>query len=313
MAVDCLCDGSALNLGKTNCVENLTLPVKLGLEYRNANDGTLNGIDLTTDTIDASFMNTWINQADESKRLFMTPEIILESDERGDPITETLGRIDTIVAEGLRDVSFFIVDGASPSMVKAINSFSCKDMTVYTFTETSQIGGNGKDANALRGRRIAAKTILAKWMPKTETTVAKIMVTFTLAVSESDGDIAFIPSTPDKTGVGYMTIDPLDYDGLIDTNIGAASSISTTGFVTEIDFNTGAHGHKQPFQGGLVADFTLEEISPTPAPIVITSVTESPDGTYTFVFPAETAADVLRLTGSKDGYSFNNTIDITIP
>jgi len=313
MAVECLCDGSALNLGKTNCVENLTLPVKLGLEYRNANDGPLNGIDLTTDTVDDAFMTAWINQSDESKRLFMTPEIILESDERGDPVTETLGRIDTVVADGLRDVSFFIVDGASPSMVKALNGFSCKDMTVYTFTETSQIGGNGKNANKLSGRRIAAKTLHAKWMPKTETTVAKIMVTFTLAVSESDGDIAFIPYTPSETGVGRMTVDPLDYNGLIDTNIGDASSISTTGFVTKITFNTGAQGNKQPFQGGVVGDFTLEEISPSPGAIVITSVTENPDGTYTFVMPTATSGDSLRLTGSKNGYSFNNTITIAIP
>lgn len=313
MAVNCLCDGSALNLGKTNCVENLTLPIKLGFQYRTSNAGVLNIIDLLTDTIDDTFLSGLINNSDESERLFMTPEIILESDERGDPVTETLGRIDTIVADGLRDVSFFIVDGASPAMKKALDGFSCKDMTVYTFTETSQIGGNGKNATTLVGRRIAAKTLHAKWMPKTETTVAKIMVTFTLAVSESDADIAFIPYTPTLTGVGRMTVDPLDYDGLIDTNIGAASGIAVEAFVTEINFNTGAHGHLQPFQGGVLADFTLEEISPTPAPIVITSVTESPDGTYSFVMPTATSGDLLRLTGSKDGYSFNNTIDILIP
>lgn len=313
MAVNCLCGGSALNLGKPNCVENLTLPVKLGFEYRTANDGTLNGINLTTDTIDDAFMSAWINQSDESKRLFMTPEIILETDERGDPVTETLGRIDTIVADGLRDVSFFIVDGASPAMKAALDGFSCKDMTVYTFTETSQIGGNGKNATTLVGRRIAAKTLHAKWMPKTETTVAKIMVTFTLGVSENDADIAFIPYTPTLTGVGYMTVDPLDYDGLIDTNIGDATSITTDDFISIMDFNTGAQGHKQPFQGAVIADFTLEEISPTPAPVVISAVTESPDGTYLITFATATSADVLRLTGSKDGYSFSNTIDITIP
>ena len=312
MAVNCLCDGSALNLGKTNCVENLTLPVKLGFEYRTSNAGVLNSIDLATDTIDASFMNAWINQADESLRLFMTPEIILESDERGDPITETLGRIDTIVADGLRDVSFYIVDGASPAMKNALDGFSCKDMTVYTITESSQIGGNGRTATTLAGRRIAAKTMHAKWMPKTETTVAKILVTFTLSASENDADIAFIPYTPTVTGLGRMVVDPLDYDGLIDTNIGEATSITTTTFVTEIDFNTSAHGNHEPFQGGVVGDFTLENIT-VPAPIVITSSTESPDGTYTFVMPVATSGHILRLTGSKDGYSFSNTIDILIP
>jgi len=44
----------------------------------------------------------------------------------------------------------------------------------------------------------------------------------------------------------------------------------------------------------------------TNSAIVITSVTEAPEGTYAFLYPIQTAADVLRLstdrtTGNKPG------------
>jgi hypothetical protein len=46
--------------------------------------------------------------------------------------------------------------------------------------------------------------------------------------------------------------------------------------------------------------------------VVITSVTESPDGTYTFVIPAQTSADVLTLNLQKDGFDMT-ALTVVIP
>ena len=57
-----------------------------------------------------------------------------------------------------------------------------------------------------------------------------------------------------------------------------------------------------PDTGLLVGDFSLYN-NTTASSVTITSVTESPDGTYTFVIPTQTSADVMVLTPSKDGRS----------
>ena len=57
----------------------------------------------------------------------------------------------------------------------------------------------------------------------------------------------------------------------------------------------------QTFKGAVLADFDLYNDTAT-ASVVITSVTESPDGTYTFVIPAQTSADSMTLNLQKDGF-----------
>lgn len=313
--LNCLCGSGAKNLGQPGCVETLDYPVKVGFEQRIANDGTLNCINLDVDTIDDAYMTAWLNEQDESKRLFMGGTIVNVVDERGDPITYDANNIGYIASEGNRVFTYEIVENASPQLVAAINGFSCKDTTVYTFSVSSQIGGNGRTPDKLYGYRIEKNTLYAKLMPATRDTPERIMVTFTLSILEKDEDRAFVPYTPTETGVGRLVVDPLNYDGLVDTNIGAASDITTASFVANISFDYGAQANKEPFVGGVLADFSLEEISPTPGAVVLTSVTESVSnpGEYTFVFPAETSGDILRLTGLKTGFSFNNTIDILIP
>jgi hypothetical protein len=88
--------------------------------------------------------------------------------------------------------------------------------------------------------------------------------------------------------------------------------ITTTGFVSKIDTIYGAKYDSTVFAGGVLADFTLYNET-TASSVTITSVTEAPDGTYTFVIPAQSSADVLTLTFSKLGFYASSTLSITIP
>ena len=69
-------------------------------------------------------------------------------------------------------------------------------------------------------------------MKTADATVAKLQLDFTYSKDEADEDIKMILA--DET-----TPDVRDLTGLIDVNAGAASSISTTGFVTELTFDYG--------------------------------------------------------------------------
>jgi hypothetical protein len=67
-------------------------------------------------------------------------------------------------------------------------------------------------------------------------------------------------------------------------------------------------------EGLLLANFSLFNTT-TGLPVVITSVVESPDGTYDINFAAQSSGDVLRLTPSKNGRDYTEVIAnlITIP
>jgi hypothetical protein len=61
----------------------------------------------------------------------------------------------------------------------------------------------------------------------------------------------------------------------------------------------------------LLADFTVYNETTTSA-VTITSATELPDGTYTFVFAAQTSADVLTLALVKDSLEMTD-LTVTVP
>lgn len=92
----------------------------------------------------------------------------------------------------------------------------------------------------------------------------------------------------------------------------AISGESTTGFVAAVSLDYDSWT-AVPIEGMVLADFYLYNET-TAAAITVTSVTEAPAGTYTFVTPAQTSADVLTLTQSSTTTKpFGVTATITIP
>ena len=91
----------------------------------------------------------------------------------------------------------------------------------------------------------------------------------------------------------------------------AAASISTTSFKTTMTFDYGTWKNKDVATGFDAADFALYNVTDA-ASVSISTCVESPDGTYTFTYTAQTSADVLRLTPSVAGFEFTPLL-ITIP
>ena len=306
----CSCTTGVKNFGQPNCVGILERPEKLAFVQTFADDGSANTI-TTSDTINDAFVSGKINAAKDS-RWFPTGVINQVNDTRGENNTFEIDGFEINVSEGVRTMVFTVIDGASPQVAAAFNSLGCRDMSFYTWSVTGQIGGNDRIADELRPFRIKKKTMQAIYQPpnKENETPAMVMVQFAISDLESDSNIAYIDP---GTGANDVQVDITSYTGLIDVTMNAATAISTTGFTVDIDYIYGAVFNKTPWKGGVIGDFSLEEISPTPGAIAITSVTESSDGVYDFVIPAATPADVLRLTFSKTGFEATGTIDITIP
>lgn len=309
----CTCSTGVKNFGQPNCVGNLDRPQKLAFVETIADDGTVNKI-LSTDTIDDTFITALINQSDSSKKWYPSPVINKVNDTRGENNTFEIDGFNINVSEGVRVMAFTVIEGASPQLTEAFNSLGCRDMSFYSWSVSGQVGGNGRISGELRPFRIKKKTMQAIYNPanKENETPAMIMVQFAISELEKDSDIAYIDF---GTGANDVQVDINSYTGLIDVTMGAATDISTTAFTVPISYIYGSQFVKSPAEGFALADFSLAEITPTPGAIVITSVTENVaiPGSYDFVIPLETSADVLRLTFSKDGYFPAGTIDITIP
>jgi len=300
----CDCNVVFGNTGTPDCVSigNVTYRLIGVPTYDSA--GVRNSIDTTT-TLDSAYFTALINQSDSSKRWYPLPPMKNVEDVRGEDLTESFNDGSTaFIQEGSRTFTGITIKNPSPILLGKIKKWRCSDISVYVIDTDGNILGDGSTADYLYPFKLDSETWSPKYMKTTDTTVAKLQIDYSYAKDEVDEDIRMI-------GADETSIDMKDLEGLIDVNAGAATGIATTGFVTALTFDYGTAVTKQAFKGALVADFTLYNETTTSS-VTITTATESPDGTYTFVFGAETSADVLTLALVKDGFEMTD-LTVTIP
>ena len=311
MATVCDCNASLGNSGVPNCVYIPNVTYKMFITPTFDSTGAKNFID-TTATLDSTFFDDLLNagrsgatNTDEKQRIYPIGAFKNVEDVRGDDVTESFNDNSTsFIQEGTRTFTGIIIDRPSPTLLGKMKSWRCSQISAYIIDIDGNIYGNGSESGKLFPIRLDSETWSPKFMKTADATVAKIQLDFTYAKDEADEDLKMILA--DET-----TPDVRDLNGLIDVNAGAATSISTTGFATELTFDYGSAVSSQLFKGAVLADFDLYNETTTSS-IVITSVTENPDGTYTFVIPAQTSADVLTLNLQKDGFEMT-ALSITIP
>lgn len=307
----CSCSTGTKNFGQPDCVGILERPGKIAFVQTTNDDGDANAI-LLADIINDTYVTDLINQTDKSKAWFPTGVLNKVNDTRAENNVFEIDGFSINVSQGVRTFVTTIIDGASPQLAEAYNSLSCRDMSFWHWSVTGQIGGNDRVADELRPFRIKKKTMQAIYQPpnKENETPAMILVTFAISELEDDANIAFINP---GAGDNEVQVDILSYMGLIDVRMAEATDITTTTFSVYVSYIYGSVFGRTPFRGGVLVDFTLEEITPVPGPIVITSVDESSDGNYDFVQGLATSGDLQRLTFAKTAYDAENTIDILIP
>ena len=109
-----------------------------------------------------------------------------------------------------------------------------------------------------------------------------------------------------------MSTDISLLNGLLDVT-STYSSIGQTSFKATLKTQYGSFLNPVLVEGLVAGDMALYNVTDS-ASVTITSIAESPDGTYQINFASQTVADVLRLTITKDGYNFAavtaNTITI---
>lgn len=302
----CACNGTLNNTGIPSKQRAIQSGVRLFVVQMKADDGTENGI-APDDVIDQAYLDALINHADQSKRWYPIGTFQNQEDVRGDAITETFSDgSSAITQQGIRAYTGWLINYAA-KYVENLASFRCVDFGVFIADSCGAIIGSIKrDESILKPVRVNAASWNPTYVKGTPAVSAKLSLGFEFSQLERDEYLRVISETE-------ITADVLNAEGLLEVN-GTASSIITTGFDLDlkVDFDEFLDASKTVVPGWVLADFVLFNET-TGLPIVITSVTEGPDGTYAFVITAQSSADVLTLTNDlavKQGFYLEETITI---
>ena len=302
----CKCDVGLGNTGTPNCAPIASVIKKVILVPTYKADGTRNYIDLSV-TLDEAYLTTALNAvADE--RWFPLPTLENVTSERAESSFETApsGRR-AFIKQGTRTLTGEIWD-AYPQLLGKIKASRCVDVSAYIVDyDGNLLGISNITENRLYPIKLDKQSVDANLIFATDSTKQKLSFTFAWDDSEKDEEVYMIVDGED------FTFDALAAKGLLDIYV-TYSGITTTGFVAALYTQYGSRKTLSVDSGLLIGDFSLYN-NTTSSSITITSVTESPDGTYTFVIPIQTSADVLTLTPSKNGRDYTEVVavDITIP
>jgi hypothetical protein len=302
MSEFCSCDGFLGNTGtpsKQRAVSDSAILIAVPLV---ADDGTKNQIS-KSDVIDQAYIDAKINNTDPSKRWYPIGQFTNVTDERADPATESFSDgSSAIVQQGVRTYNGWLV-GYAPNYIAQLDSFKCQEFGIFGVDSCGGLTGSiSKDGLFLNPIRVNN----ASWNPGqyvkgSDSAAAKVTLSFEFSQLEKDKFLRQIVESE-------MTADLLAIEGLRDVNA-TISGESTTGFVAALTLPYDEFLNDVDFTGLVVGDFDLFNITDNAA-VVITSTTEAPEGTYTFVIPAQDSNDVLRLRTNKNGFWLEELITI---
>lgn len=304
----CACDSGGGNLGRPTCYSVFGAAKKLIFVEYFKEDGSVNGIDISTDlssgVLDQTFLDGKIGNLDTNLRWYVTPELKNVVDERADDITEEFNDTSSIfIQEGARSFEGFTIKG-DPVFVGNMKLWRCQTSGVFAIDKDGNLEGAEVVDGILYPVRLQDDSLSASYIKPTDTTGAKTSIKFVVSQLENDEDLRMILAS-------NITADLTGAKGLVDVNAEAATGISTTGFTVQLFTTYGGMISKQAAEGLLTADFSGAEITPTPGTVTITSVTESlvTPGEYVFVIVAETIGDLLRF-GNKTSGDLDKGLDI---
>lgn len=308
----CSCTDGIINFGQPVCVDSFDRVARLVfVPYQDAS-GAVNSIkssDFTGGVLNSAYFTGKLTDSDKTQRWYLTETINMVEPVREDNITQDIDGILYNVSQGVKTFTGQFNGGvASPKYAGVLKSIGCQQMGYFYFdVQGNIVGSYNETTGELDPIKIQRNTLQVKYIEPTKTTVQGIQIKFMVGELELDEDLSYVPANE-------ITADLEALKSVIDVTIGTATGISTTGFTIDLSYLYGSAFTKQPYVGAVTANFTLTETSPTPGSITITSVTESSTvpGTYVFVIPAQTSADVLSLDFTKSGFEAD-AISITIP
>lgn len=317
MAIVCDCSTGGGNTGAPTCFGVFDVTVQVILVNYLKPDGSINGIDISTlsaggTVLSQADLDALVKDVNAKTRFYPTQPLKNVTDERADDITEEFEDTSSVfIQEGARTFTGLIIKG-DPVQLGNLKTWRCSTSGVYFIDKSGNLIGDKSRDGFLDPVLLQDDSFSASLIKGTDTTKQKISISFIVSSLADDANLGMIEASS-------ITANLKGVRGLIDVVAGTPSGVTTTEFTVQLNTNYGGCTNPIAAEGLELADFSMTEVSPTPGPIVITSVTESTTtpGLYTFVFPAQTSGDVLRISNPLTGPLSKNydlgDFDVTIP
>lgn len=312
-AKTCDCNVTTTNTG-AGCTPVMKVEKRPWIMNETKADGTLNYIDLTSD-LDDEYFSGLINNVDPLQRLYPLPEIKNITDAREKPVVYAWkDGTEVFVRDGIRKFEgMFPPDSASPQLTGILEGQRCSKPCKFSVDADGTVWGKiSDDGTKLYPVKMDAQSVAAIFTKPTDTEPQMLGYSFNYHPSEKDCVLRGLVPSEMADGV-----DPLSYNGLIDVFVKVVSC-NDTKLVVKLTTVFGTALNPLVVTGLVVGDFALYNVTDSSA-IALTgsgsAFAENPDGTYSLTYATAdqpTAADVLRLTPTEDGYDFLAVVQTSI-
>ena len=290
----CNCNAGLGNTGRPGCVPIQSVTSKLIMVPLNANDGTLNGIDLSAPL---PTWNSLINEPDASKRWFPLPAFEnVELPKAESQFEEANSGRMAFLREGKRSFSGELWgEDSTPTLLGKMKAGRCVNFGVYVVDVTGNLIGS-----KVNGYLYPIPVDNQSWNPTfmfaTDSTVQKIMLTFDFDRLFDDSTMYMITAT--EAGVDFNTL-----AGLIDVNLTEVLPATPGQVVLNASFDYGTALNPILLQGvtGLT-DWDIYDVTNQVAFGNPSAVSESPAGTYTLL-ASFVSGDDYTVSVVKDGFT----------
>ena len=278
MAASCDCNVTLSNTGTPGCMPIQDVAKRLILVPMVDSSNNPNRLTVAT-LYDNAAIEAFINEADDKKRFYPLPEMENVTNERGDPISEDFPSGKNVkIRDGVKTFSGQMLS-LSGDYAKQIIGFGCSNMGAYIVDAQGNLIGDGSDPLYLYPLSIDQETWDVRTMDTTDTTIAKIQLGFQWSISVKDSDVRMLLSTDFASDVDWLS-----YNGLLDLSgtLGAAQTGTT--FSMRITNGFGSLKNPGTATGLIVANFIGVNKTTVGNTITLSSLVESPKGTYAFTY-----------------------------
>jgi hypothetical protein len=286
----CNCSGKIGNTGFPN-VKPFGVVAGLYWVPILADDGTRNGLDLTSVTLGADLLGK-VNHVDPSKRWYPFLNLRNVTQVEADPSFETMTNGERfLLRKGIKTVTYQVRDVTEQYYNKVADA--CVDFGLVRVDVCGNVSGI-LDGDNLYPRPVNKGSFFSKYMDATDDSAPYVYIEMDYDLVTSDGDQWMIPASD------FGAIKPLELKGMIDVVFDIVDVVSATEFIVDATFDYGYANERLPWKGAVLANFSLYNVTDSAA-ITPSAVTESTTirGRYTFTVPSVTATDVVTIEAFK--------------
>lgn len=280
----CQCNGQIANTGLPTGLAEFGVIYGLYMVPLIANDGTRNGLDISTPTTLGTQLLAMVNNVDPSKRAYPLMGLNEVNPETATPEYQTFSNgTRKKLRDGIAKLSYQIVDVNEVYFGKIKDN--CTEFGLYLVDTCGNVKGE-VEGTKFYPRPVNAGSYSAMFMPRKDANVAYVQVEFDYDIISGDENQTLI--TYDEFGANV----PSKLKGLIDVNFDVTVT-DDTNLVVKAYSDFGTATQKLPVRGLLMANFTVRNTTGN-TNVTLTSVTESTTtpGTYAVVLAsAQTTAD----------------------